>query len=112
MEKCGEIKVTNSFSIKQDELDFVFAQHYFLPKSATAQKVCLLYMCVWCRKNITFFFFFFSFQRFGRVILGVHLASVSSCNIFPYKRMMTVLLHTVPICWEEGDRTELFVCFL
>lgn len=61
MEMGGQIKETNSFSVNQDELDFVFAQHYFPHESVTDQKVCLQYMCVQRKKKNQRFFFFLLF---------------------------------------------------
>lgn len=40
MEKCNEKIVVNIFSIKQDGLDFVFAQHYFLNWDSSESMFC------------------------------------------------------------------------
>lgn len=55
-----EIKVINSFSIKQDELDFAFAQHYFIHKTETAEEVCLQYACVFHVERTSLNIFLFS----------------------------------------------------
>lgn len=107
----GQIKSTNSFSVDQDELDFVFAQHYFPHESVTDQKVCLQYMCVQRRKRICDLFFFL----FLKVYWGNPVSAFSICVVvqhFPLQKDDGCVLRTAPICWEEGDRTELFVCFL
>lgn len=73
----GQIKATNSFSIKQDELDFILAQRYFPHKSVTDQKVCLQYMCVQRRKSITDFFFF----SLLKIYLGNPVSAFSICVV-------------------------------
>lgn len=59
MEKCDEMKVINSFSIKQEELDSAFAQHYSLHKNETAQKVCLQYVRAYNVERLSLKFFLF-----------------------------------------------------
>lgn len=92
MEKCNEKKVVNSFSIKQDGLDFVFAQHCFLNWDSSKSMFCNV--CVLNVKGASLKIF--SSERFGWVILGVHLVSMLSCNIFSYKEVMSVCCAQFP----------------
>lgn len=92
MEKCNEKKVVNSFSIKQDGLDFVFTQHYFLNWDSSKSMFCNV--CVLNVKGTSLKIF--SFERFGWVVLGVHLVSMLSCNIFSYKGVMSVCCAQFP----------------